>query len=272
MTEQGVASAIARSDGVASVASLTRDLRALGVVEGATVIVHSSLSSLGYVAGGAQAVVEALRACVGDDGTLVMPTHSANLSEPSLWKAPPVPEAWWPAIRSEMTAFDARLTPTRQMGAIVECFRHVDGVVRSPHPRLSFAACGPHAASIVAEHDLADGFGERSPLARCYDLDALVLLLGVGHGNNTSLHLAESRASFRKTRVQNGSPIIVDGVRQWVTYEHDEIDDDDFDALGVAFATTGAERRGRVGAGNARLMAQRAVVDFGVEWMNANRA
>ena len=272
MTDGGETGAIARSDDVASVVSLTKDLRALGVVAGATVIVHSSLSSLGYVAGGAQAVVEALRASVGEHGTLVMPTHSTNLSEPSLWKAPPVPEAWWPAIRAQTPAFDPRLTPTRQMGAIVECFRHLEGAVRSSHPRLSFAACGPNADRIVAEHDLADGFGERTPLARCYDLDAHVLLLGVGHGNNTSLHLAETRASFTKARVQNGSPMMVDGTRQWVTYEHDDIDDGDFEAIGVAFATTGAERRARVGAGTARLMSQRAVVDFGVEWMNANRA
>ncbi len=192
-----------------------------------------------------------------------MPAHSGHLSEPSLWKHPPVPEAWWPVIRAETTLFDPQVTPTREMGAVVECFRHVPGVVRSAHPRHSFVALGPLAGAIVADHHLEAGLGEHSPLARCYDRDALVLLLGVGHANNTSLHLAEARADFSRKTLRNGSPMLADGARKWVEYDEAEIDSSDFDKIGDAFAETGQERTGDAGGGTARLMSQPAIVDFG---------
>src|SRR5579871_1511410 len=104
--------------------SLTADLRALGVQPGMTLLVHSSLSALGWVSGGPVAVVQALLDVLGHDGTLVTPTQSGQYSDPAYWVAPPVPEAWWPIIRETMPAFDPRTAPTRGMGAIVEVFRN----------------------------------------------------------------------------------------------------------------------------------------------------
>ncbi len=79
--------------------SLARDLRSLGIKAGDLVLVHSSLSSLGWVAGGAPAVVLALRDVLGEGGTLVVPTQTGDNSDPKDWSRPPVPEAWWPLIR-----------------------------------------------------------------------------------------------------------------------------------------------------------------------------
>ncbi|GAC1333493.1 MAG: AAC(3) family N-acetyltransferase [Candidatus Dormibacteria bacterium] len=253
-------------------ASLAADLAILGLPPAGVVLVHSSLSRLGWVAGGAQAVVLALLDAVGPGGTMVVPTHSTHLSDPARWSSPPVPESWWPVIREQTPAYDPALTPTRKMGAIVEVFRHLPGVVRSNHPTSSFAALGPHAADIVSDHELTDALGEHSPLARVYDHDGRVLLLGVGHGNNTSLHLSENRAAFagKKTCMQ-GAPVIVDGVRRWVEFEEFDPDDRDFEDLGAAFAATGQETEGPVGAGVARLMRQRELVDFGVTWIEEHR-
>jgi aminoglycoside 3-N-acetyltransferase len=260
------------TDRPATVGSIRDELGRLGLTPGVTVIVHSSLSRLGYVVGGAQTVVTALVELVGPSGTLVMPTHSGDLSDPARWRNPPVPTDWWPVIRAEMPAFDPDLTPTRLMGAIVECFRHLPGVRRSSHPAVSFAALGPNTSEVVDGHELAYGFGERSPLARLYELDAFVLLLGVTHASNTSLHLAEYRADYPgKTWRTEAAPLIVDGERRWVEYPDLEADDSDFEPLGVDFGHSGAERRGPVGAGRAALMRQRAVVDYAVGWFERNR-
>ena len=68
--------------------SLVTDLRAAGVAAGQTLLVHASLKSLGWVAGGTVAAVEALREVLGPDGTLVVPTMTGENSDPAHWSAP----------------------------------------------------------------------------------------------------------------------------------------------------------------------------------------
>src|SRR5437764_7920952 len=118
-------------DSPATVPSLAADFAALGVQPGMVLVVHSSLKSLGFVNGGPVAVILALEQVLGSDGTLVMPTHTADNSEPANWKNPPVPESWWQTIRETMPAYEAALTPTFKMGIIPETFRKQTGVLRS---------------------------------------------------------------------------------------------------------------------------------------------
>ena len=260
---------------LATVESLQADFKALGIEKGMVLLVHSSLSAMGWVCGGAVAVIIALQEVLGETGTLVMPTHSTDLSDPSQWENPPVPESWWQTIRETMPAYDPDLTPTRSMGKIVETFRKGKGVLRSTHPQSSFCARGPQASYITDNHSLAFGFGEHSPLARIYDLGGSVLLLGVGHSNNTSIHLAEHRANFPTKRVvQEGAPVSQAGSRAWTTFENIDVDASDFDRIGEDFLRSDAGKvvqHGNVGNANCQRMPQRAVVDFAVDWLEKNR-
>jgi aminoglycoside 3-N-acetyltransferase len=254
-----------------TVQSLGSDLRALGLEAGDTVIVHSSARSLGFVAGGTQAVVQALLDVLGPTGTLVVPTHTPDNSDPADWLNPPVPESWWPAIRSQAPGFDRSRTPSRWMGVIAEAVRTWPGAARSDHPQVSFAAVGRHAAAVTRAHRLDDALGEHSPLGAVYRLDGKVLLLGCGHDSNTSLHLAEWRQKAPPRAVTGGSVRRSDGTSEWISWTDVVADTDDFEQIGAAFEVAVGLSIGQVGDAEARLTPQRALVDFATDWMDAHR-
>ena len=266
---------VQKTEAPATIDSLQADFRALGIRSGMVLLVHSSLSALGWVCGGAVAVIMALQEVLSGTGTLVMPTHSTDLTEPSQWENPPVPKSWWPVIRATMPPYHPDLTPTRSMGVIAETFRKQKGVLRSTHPHHSFCAYGDQAPDIINNHSLEFGLGEGSPLARIYDLDGFVLLLGVGHDSNTSMHLAEYRAAFPlKRMVKEGAPISAAGSRRWTAFEDIDLDSSDFEQIGEDFlgSEVGNEvQRGKVGLADCQLMPQRVVVDFTVNWLEENR-
>jgi len=248
--------------------SLRADLLALGVVPGMTLIVHSSLSRIGWVVSGAEAVIWALLDAVGPAGNLVMPTFSGGLTDPAGWVAPPVPPAWHDTIRAEMLPFDPARTPTRNMGAIPELFRAWPGVCRSDHPVFSFAAAGPNSIALTARHPLGWARGPDSPLGGIYERDGWILLLGVGYERNSSLHLGETRAAYRRTQSRR-MPVARDGAVEWE--EHPDVADDLgvlFPRIGADFDASGAVRMGLVGSAEARLMRQRDLVDFTAAWID----
>lgn len=255
-----------------TVGSLAEQLRDCGLRPGQTVLVHMAMGKLGWVIGGAEAVILAFLEVLGPEGTLMMPAHTPDNSDPADWQNPPIPEGWKPLVRDHTPAFNPDTTPTRMMGAVAELFRTWPGTVRSNHPMDSFAAHGPNAEFLTHDHLLEEGVGERSPIGRLYELDGYVLLLGVSHENNTSLHLAEHRADYPGKRpLQTGSAMLVEGQRKWITFETLYLHDADFSELGEAFETEFHVAISRVGLAEARFFRQRAVVDFAVAWMEKNR-
>lgn len=261
------------TNGPVTQATLVDDFVRIGVSSGMTLLVHSPLSSMGWVCGGAVTLIHALDAVLGKDGTLVMPAYSTHLSNPADWKNPPVDESWWQTIRDTMPPFDPVGTPSRHLGIIPECFRTQPGVLRSQHPQLSFAAWGKHAGLIVNDHALSYALGEQSPLARLYDLGASVLMIGVGHNANTSLHLAEYRARYAsKPTINCQGPVTENGKRKWLSFEDIDIDSDDFPEIGKAYEQSGAVcSRGKVGYAESILVPQQPIVDFAAEWIEKHR-
>lgn len=245
---------------------LVKDLNQLNL-KGKVVIVHSALSKLGWVCGGAVALIEALQEVITEKGTLIMPAHSGDYSEPKYWGNPPVPESWYQKIRDEMPAYRPEVTPTRDLGITPELFRKLPNVLRSSHPCLSFSAWGKEAEAITAGHKLDYGLGENSPLARIYEKEGKVLLIGVGHDSNTSLHLAEYRADYDLRIKIFGSPILKDGKRKWAKYQDIEFNDDLFPAIGKEYESEHQYSTAQIGLAEAKLFDQKEIVDFAVNWL-----
>ncbi|WEV28912.1 AAC(3) family N-acetyltransferase [Streptomyces sp. 71268] len=249
--------------------SLTTELRDLGVRPGETLLVHSSLSSLGWVCGGAPVVVAALLDVLGTTGTLVVPTHTSDNSDPAGWSQPPVPAQWWPTIRAALPAYDPATSRSYRVGAIPETARTWPGAARSAHPQTSFAAIGARARAIVDGHALDCRLGERSPLARLEEAAARVLLLGVGYDSCTAFHLAEYRLPGQ--RVRNSFAVATPAGRRWSTVWDTSISDDRFDELGAAFEKERPVLCGPVGGAEARLFPLADAVAYATGWLAEHR-
>lgn len=156
---------------------VSRTIKALGIRSGDVIFVHSSLSRLGYVRGGAPEVIEGLIGAVGSAGTVAMPAFTLFGSMADTLRQGQV--------------FDVRTSPST-VGVITETFRKWPGVLRSLHPTHSVAALGPHAHYIVRDHHLASSnFGPGTPLHRIMELDGWIIGLGVDFGPVTFVHVIE---------------------------------------------------------------------------------
>jgi aminoglycoside 3-N-acetyltransferase len=252
-------------------ATLAADLATLPVRHGDVLLVHSSLRSLGWVCGGAVAVVQALLDVLGPAGTLVVPAQTPYNRDPSLLTDPPLPESWWPVVREHLPGFDPAVTPSETVGVVAERVRTWPGSVRSAHPQSSFAAVGRHAEELMRGHRLDCHLGEESPLARLEEAGARVLLLGVGYDRATAFHLAEYRLPDPPMREYSCAVTTPHG-RRWVTYQDISLDDSDFAALGADFErASDTVRAGTVGSANCRLFPLRAAVAFAAGWMGRHR-
>ncbi|MCP3802247.1 AAC(3) family N-acetyltransferase [Allokutzneria sp. A3M-2-11 16] len=233
---------------MSSVEHLTGQLRELGVRAGDVLVVHSSFRAVRPVADGPLGVITALRTALGDSGTLVMPSMTGG---------------------ENVEPYDPRQSPTRNMGVVAETFWRLPGVLRGDHPTSTFAAVGPHAEQIVAPQPLSPPHGLDSPVGRAYELGGSVLLLGVGHDANTTMHLAEDLAGVPYKAQDRALVRDGDRVREVFITEPDHCCQG-FSVADDWLRESGLQREGRVGNAEARLFAARDLVRLVVPRLTAD--
>lgn len=231
-----------------SIDQVVEQLHALGVDPGGVLLVHTSFKAIEPIEGGPPGLIQALRRAIGADGTLVMPTMTDGES-----------------------VFDPASTPTSAMGITAETFWRQPGVQRSTHPGGSFAAAGPMAEWICAPQPLSPPHGPDSPPGRVHALGGQVLLLGVGHSENTTLHVAEAIA---EVPYSISHPCVVEiesegGIRTVMIAETDHCCRG-FGRMDGWSRERGLQREGPVGNGDARLCASRDVIAIAVAHLGAD--
>jgi aminoglycoside 3-N-acetyltransferase len=245
---------------------LAAGLRALGLRPGQPLLVHSSLRSVGRVAGGAATLLHAIQEVAGPDATVVVPAQTAQNSgsSPAFRAATSQLEpAALEQYLADMPVFDPRTTPSQGMGAFAEYLRTRPGAVRSGHPQTSFAALGARAGDCVRVHDLDCHLGKRSPLGWLHDNAADVLLIGAGYASFTGFHLAEYLLpGQRPTRAYHCVSRGADGNRRLEELWDVDLDESDFAALGARMDAMPFVRGGQVGAAACRLVPIRLAVNF----------
>ena len=219
-----------------SVGRVRQQLRDLGVQSGSVLVVHTAFSKVRPVEGGPPGLILALTEVLGPGGTLVMPSMTDD----------------------DDHVFDPTATPCRHMGVVADTFWRQLGVLRGDTPH-AFAALGPEAAGIVAPQPVDVPHGPDSPVGRVHALDGWILLLGVNHDANTTVHLAEAMAGVRY-RIPHHVTVRRNGTAVRVDYEEIDHCCRRFTLVDGWLEDARAQRRGTVGHGEARLMRSRAVV------------
>ncbi len=239
-------------------ADIVSGLRSLGLRAGDHALVHSSLSSFGHVEGGADTVIDALLQTVGTRGTVLVPTltGSESLSPDN----PPV--------------FDPLGTPC-WTGRIPETFRRRAEAIRSLHPTHSVAAIGPDAAALTDDHvnsltpcDYASPYGKLAA-----DERGCVLLIGVDHQSNTTMHHVEEivGAAYHMQTGLARARILVNGqemVRHMLLHAYGT--PRQFNVMEPVYIERGIQHTGQIGAATLRLIRAGAMVEITAQALRAS--
>jgi aminoglycoside 3-N-acetyltransferase len=256
---------------------LIEQIETLGLRPGSVVMLHCSLSSLGYVVGGADTVVAAILDLLGPAGTLVAMTgweHDAYHFDE--W-----PDELQEAYRRDPPAFDPEVSEAaREYGRLPERIRTWPGARHSFHPEARFSAVGGQAEWITKDQPWDHPGGPHSPLAKLVDAGGMVLLLGAPLETLTVLHLAEELARVQdKKTVRYPAPIKTPSGVEWREVEDIDTSDgafpyelvvgdrDSFEVMAEEALAAGIGTKGQIGESQSHLFPAADLVRFGIAWI-----
>jgi len=259
---------------------LVADLREAGVRAGGIMMLHTRMSSIGWVPGGSETVVRALLEALGPEGTLmVYASWEEHVYHATDWS-----EEHRAAYIAEPPVFDVSTGEVdREYGRIPERVRTWPGAERSSHPEASVVAVGARARWLTEAHPQQDAYGQRSPFARLVDSGGQVLMLGAPLDTVTLLHHAEAIARVPEKRRVTFRLLVAEGgrvVQRTFTdidtsvgafpYEALGLDEDPFAVIARAALGAGIGRRGYVGRAESHLFPAAELTAFAVAWLEGH--
>ena len=251
-----------------------KDLRALGLQPGDTVMLHVSIKAIGWIVGGPDVVLHSILDVISDSGTIMMIAS---------WEESTYHMERWSAERKqayleECPPFDPATSRalTREMGVLPEYLRTWPGAHRSGHPDASFAAFGARADWLTRDHPMNYRNGTGSPLEKLCQVGGKVLSLGAPLETLTVLHHSAYLAQIPNKKIKRyRTPVLRGGETVWITIE-------DFDSskgspasygegyfrvIGREAIAAGLAIQDRVGGAESYLFAAKSLMDFGVKWL-----
>lgn len=245
--------------------TLAADIQALlpPAPHSGVLMVHASVRSVGPILGGAAVLVQALFDALAPDGTLAAYVDFEPFYEDD--------------ERDDVPVFDPRIAPAaRDHGIFHETLRTWPGALRSAHPDAGVVAIGPKAQWIVDPHPFHYGYGEGTPFERIIQTGGHVLMIGAPLDTITLLHYAEHKARIPDKRIVRYQRLMMPGP-QWVSFEefdtadpvNDKLPQNCFEQIAGAFLATGQGVRGPIGNAPSFLFEAPALVNFGIEWLEA---
>jgi aminoglycoside 3-N-acetyltransferase len=227
---------------------LVGGFRKLGVVEGDTLLVHSSYKSFGPVEGGPQTVIRALELALGMEGTLIMPTFNFDFNKGQSW--------------------DVRSTPSK-MGVLTELVRVDPRAKRVFHPFYSFAILGKYA-EILGSLRYKSSYERNSIFGKLRDLDGKIMVIGLSYTNSmTFFHHIEQMegVDYRFLKQFTGEVTDWDGTTKVDTFEMLVRDIDkgvitEVNPMGELMEEAGVIKSAKIGEADVKLMKANEVYEF----------
>jgi len=229
---------------------LLEGFQKLGVLQGDTLLIHSSYKSFGEVDGGPQTVIRALEVALGtdDEGTLIMPTFNFDFNKGEAW--------------------DVRTTPSK-MGVLTELVRKDPRAKRVFHPFYSFAILGKHA-EMLGSLRYKSAYERDSVFGKLRDLDGKIMVIGLSYNNSmTFFHHIEQMegVDYRFLKQFTGEVTDENGNTYTDTFEMLVRDIDKgvmtmVDPMGALMEDAGIIKSRKVGDADVKLMKANEVYEF----------
>ena len=251
---------------------LKRDLAAVGVAPGDTLMLHISLRAIGPIENGADGLLEAISTAVGTNGTLLM-VLGADIAHDWVNKRP---EAERAALLADAPVFDPLQTPALpELGFFAEVFRKAPGTRVSDNPSGRFGARGHLAEMLLRDAPWHHYYGPGSPLDRLCETGGKILRIGANPDTTTVLHYAEYLAAVpdkrqvrRHYRCQGPDGPVVRVVECLDDENGIVVEGEDyFSRILKDYLSLDRARQGQVGSASAELIDAEDIAFFGARWI-----